>query len=271
MRHPHSFRHNIPVPPAQAPAPLLTMAEPQPIRVVRKNQKEVEGDFPGKFKAAIQTLIARGNYSRMVDIHADMDHRMHSMNGPVGTRRFLSWHRIYLIKFEAELRIVEPSLYIPYWDWTIDQDVPEWLKDFLPQGTTDLNGNPIKLTRFPGTDPTAPNLPSPEQLGQTSDLPQYLPFTTSLEGLHNTVHTWVGGLDPQDNNQTGTMDDIMYSPADPVFWLHHAFIDRTWAGWEVSHPGQVPPLEGIDRILDPWAETMDDAIDIAKLGYSYDV
>ena len=30
------------------------------------------------------------------------------------------------------------------------------------------------------------------------------------------MHNWVGGI----------MSDIMYSPCDPLFWLHHAFIDR---------------------------------------------
>src|SRR5204863_461951 len=83
-----------------------------------------------------QTMISQGNYSRLVDIHADMDHRVHSMNGPVGTRRFLPWHRIYLTKLEAELRIVDASLYVPYWDWANDRDVPAWLKDFLPRGAT---------------------------------------------------------------------------------------------------------------------------------------
>jgi tyrosinase len=212
-------------------------------------------------------MIAQGNYSRLVDIHADMDHRMHSMNGPVGTRRFLPWHRIYLTKFEAELRIVDAGLYVPYWDWANDRDVPAWLKDFLPQGTTDLNGNPITLTRFPGTDPQTPDLPTQADLDQAQAGTNYLDFTTALEQVHNTVHNWTGGVG--DDGTSGTMADIMYSPADPLFWLHHAFIDREWARWQDVHPGLVPPLTGVDRILDPWTETVDDAMSIAGLGYAY--
>ena len=51
-------------------------------------------------------------------------------------------------------------------------------------------------------------------------------FRNHLEGwrgvnLHNRVHVWVGG-------QMGTG----VSPNDPVFWLHHAFIDKLWADWQ---------------------------------------
>jgi len=213
-------------------------------------------------------MISQGNYSRLVDIHANMDHRMHSMNGPVGTRRFLPWHRVYLTKFEAELRIIEPSLYVPYWDWANDRDVPSWLRSFLPQGTTDLNGNPIQLTRFPGTDPNTPDLPAQTDLDSATANTHYMDFTVALEQLHNTVHDWVGGV--SNDGIPGTMSDIMYSPSDPVFWLHHAFIDLQWARWQVPNSGQVPPVTGVDRILDPWTETVDDAMSIAVLGYAYE-
>ncbi len=240
------------------------------IRVVRKNQKEAanDGDFTTRFKNAIQTLIARGNYSRIVGIHANMDHRMHSMNGPVGTQRFLPWHRIYLIKFEAELKIIDSSLYVPYWDWLIDRSVPDWLQDFLPQGTTDLNGRSLSVTRFPGTNPDEPNLPTSSEMNQVLMQRTYRQFTTDLEGLHNTVHTWVGGIN---GNEAGIMNDIMYSPADPIFWLHHAFIDKQWSIWqqEPSHACLIPQLAGTDRILDPWTETVDNALSISDLGYSY--
>lgn len=235
--------------------------------VVRKNQKNVGPDFPNAFRTAIENLTQKGNYSRIVGIHANMDHRMHSMNGPVGTRRFLPWHRIYLIKMEAELRVIDPSLYIPYWDWVNDREVPAWLNDFLPQGVTDLNGTPLTVTRYPGTDPDFHDLPAQSDLDNVQSKSTYLQFTQALEGVHNTVHMWTGGVS---DNGAGTMTDIMYSPADPIFWLHHAFIDREWAKWQQSNPGQMPQLAGADRVLDPWAETIDDAMSISTLGYAYE-
>ena len=39
-----------------------------------------------------------------------------------------------------------------------------------------------------------------------------------MEFYHNGVHVFVGGQ----------MDDVPCSPSDPVFFLHHSFIDRIW-------------------------------------------
>ncbi|MDF9814547.1 hypothetical protein M2266_003778 [Streptomyces sp. SPB162] len=57
--------------------------------------------------------------------------------------------------------------------------------------------------------------------------------------LHNRVHQWIGG------HMTGAT-----SPNDPVFWLHHAFIDLIWLRWQRLHPksGYLPtrPLNASD-------------------------
>jgi tyrosinase len=43
--------------------------------------------------------------------------------------------------------------------------------------------------------------------------------------MHNRVHVWVGGsMGP------------MTSPNDPVFFLHHCFVDKLWADWQVLQP-----------------------------------
>lgn len=50
------------------------------------------------------------------------------------------------------------------------------------------------------------------------------PGTTGMPiGLHNRVHVWIGG-----SMGPGT------SPNDPIFFLHHANVDRIWALWEPS-------------------------------------
>ena len=41
-----------------------------------------------------------GNYRQTVTIH-EKPHRMHSMDGSVGTQRFLVWHRVYLTRLES--------------------------------------------------------------------------------------------------------------------------------------------------------------------------
>jgi tyrosinase len=63
----------------------------------------------------------------------------------------------------------------------------------------------------------------------------YTDFTTQVEFIHNDVHGWVGG----------TMSLITTSPADPLFWLHHAQVDRLWSQWQAkaSNAGKNPVLD----------------------------
>jgi tyrosinase len=89
-------------------------------------------------------------------------------------------------------------------------------------------------------------------------------FTSSLEGVHNGVHVWVGG----------TMSVIPTAPSDPVFWMHHANIDRLWAQWQTAHPGLNPSLPGppaspTSPVMDPWSYTEPDTRSITALGYEY--
>ena len=52
-----------------------------------------------------------------------------------------------------------------------------------------------------------------------------------LEGLaHNKVHNYIGGVGPLDPGPYGYMTNFL-SPVDPVFFLHHANIDRLWDVW----------------------------------------
>jgi tyrosinase len=91
------------------------------------------------------------------------------------------------------------------------------------------------------------------------------------EGPHNLGHDWVGG----------TMAVIMTSPNDPVFFLHHANVDRIWAQWQQIHgvntysPTSGYPLNDLHSHMEPfWSSgihvTPSDVLDIHKLGYSYE-
>ncbi len=60
--------------------------------------------------------------------------------------------------------------------------------------------------------------------------------------MHNGTHVWVGGQ----------MGRVPTAPNDPVFWLHHANIDRLWAIWQTRHPDaadQYPPDADIAAAL----------------------
>jgi tyrosinase len=164
---------------------------------------------------------------------------------------------------ETELRHLEPTFAIPYWDWSVDRAIPTWLQGFLPTGVVDAAGQPIPVTRSPGT--LAPALPTAQDIANTLAQPTYTNFTLRLEGarpsggMHNLVHVWVGG----------TMASIPSAPADPIFWLNHAQVDRIWAAWELNHPGGQPALSGSAAVLDPWPQTATEMQSIATLGYQY--
>ncbi len=224
---------------------------------IRKRTTEMTADEKKRFKDAITTLIQDGTYGQMVSHHADMSHNMHSMMGPVGRQRFLPWHRVYLLKLEQAMQATDPLCFIPYWDWTTQRRVPPWLSDFMP--TVDVPGQGIKrVSRNVGAPP---ELPTKLDIRSVMSETTYTDFTTALEFQHNGVHGWVGG----------TMSSIPTAPADPLFWMHHAQVDRVWSIWQArpSNAGKNPSLTGSNLIMDPWNETENQVRSITTLGYSY--
>jgi hypothetical protein len=148
----------------------------------------------------------------------------------------------------------------PQWKLTITEGTP-------PAGTTPGTNN---LRRGMGRNPVAPTLPTQPQVNDVLKRPAYdsdpwnqdSPYATSfrnaLEGwatpaglfnppavlpeMHNRAHVWVGGsMIPSS------------SPNDPVFFLHHANIDRIWAQWQDNNPGQhyAPQLTPPDELQTP--------------------
>lgn len=59
-------------------------------------------------------------------------------------------------------------------------------------------------------------------------LPHYgdFEFVTDSQSYHPAGHWGVGGL-------YGTMTDTYASPADPIFFLHHSNVDRSWWSWQM--------------------------------------
>jgi tyrosinase len=89
--------------------------------------------------------------------------------------------------------------------------------------------------------------------------PRFPVFQQRLEAVHDWVHSAVGG-----NMVTSR------SPADPLFWLHHANIDRIWARWQ-DKPQNERPANGPED-LQPRAtmsSTVTQSLRIDRLGYRY--
>lgn len=255
---------------------------------VRKNQASLTADEKRRFVAALLELKRSGRYDEFVALHntfimSDTDHGERTGHR---SPSFLPWHRRLLLEFERALKAVDASVALPYWDWSGDgagawARSSLWASDFLGGSGRSRDGRvtdgpfaastgnwPITvgvdgrtyLRRALGaggrTLPTRAEVESVLALS-TYDMPPWNSasdgFRNHLEGwrgvnLHNRVHVWVGG-----HMATGA------SPNDPVFWLHHAYVDKLWAQWQRRHPGSgylpaaaTPDVVGLHETMRPW-------------------
>jgi len=63
---------------------------------------------------------------------------------------------------------------------------------------------------------------------------------------HNNIHARVGGA-------FGLMADLSYAARDPVFFLHHAAIDRLWDSWLALGGGRANPTDDPGWMQRSWA------------------
>jgi tyrosinase len=186
---------------------------------VRKNQKSLTSAEWASLVAAIKQLKAPGATAPTYD---DFVHAHHGPATPQAHAQytFLPWHREYLYHFEQRLRQINPSVVLPYWDWTVDRTIPTPLANAAEWGVT--------RTLAPGASVPA-SLATSVQTALAAGT--YQSFHNGINGPHGSLHVSVGG----------NMGDFHHSPSDPLFWLHHAFVDKCWADWSITHPGINPP------------------------------
>jgi hypothetical protein len=192
-----------------------------------------------------------------------------------GSFFFLSWHRMYLYWFERILRAAsgDPNLALPYWRWNDPDPAKRALPIAFRQPASASNplyesrraparpslGMPainagaqlplslvrtaeaLSLTNF--TSPFGSVLPSFG--GQTVSQPVHLRRPHgALEGSpHDVIHGLVGGPGggPTDPNRAW-MSWPQTAARDPIFWLHHAMIDRVWKVWLRMREGRQNPV-----------------------------
>jgi hypothetical protein len=174
---------------------------------------------------------------------------------------FLSWHRMYLYFFDRILRAAagDPNLVLPYWDWTdpaqrtlpvpfrqpADSSNPLFIASSAPPGgrPAALNAGTASLDAGTVDDSgafadvgfeTGGGLSGNGFGGQTSPPMQFDSAAGDLElQPHDVVHSALGGL-------MGVVDT---AAQDPIFWLHHANIDRLWNHWLQQGQGRADPTD----------------------------
>lgn len=234
-----------------------------------------------------------------------------------GTWYFLPWHRGYLLALEAAIRDAVVSLggprdwALPYWNYFGPNEnklppafaSPDWPDGqgnnplFIPQRYGPKNNGKVYV---PLDQVNLDALAVPEFTGVASGGdPGFGGVDTGFEHggpnvtfgdlenqPHNIVHVLVGGSNPQ-NDLPGLMSDPDTAGLDPIFYLHHANIDRLWEVWFKEPPSEGNPTEpkwvdgpasigerGFSMPMPPkgraWNYTPGEMADLAKLDYTYD-
>lgn len=208
-------------------------------RLERKDQATMTTTERNNFNNIIQELINDGSYGGLVNFHAGLNvniHAMHRFTPPFGATRFLPWHTIYHYELELLISAHDNTVKIPYWDWYKDRDFPDWV--LQPDGVTRNVGGS--------------SLPSRSNILNLYKEPDYIAFSDDLETYHGDIHMHVGG----------TMRNPNGSPADPVFFLHHGYVDKIWRDWQKIYPTEMLTIDGDSNILDPWEDTIEETQDI---------
>ncbi|XP_071172847.1 tyrosinase-like protein [Mytilus edulis] len=211
---------------------------------VRKEIRTLSADEREDFFDAVRALKADKSVApNQYDVLALM-HQGDAVDSAHGGPNFVSWHRYYLLLFENALRTKKRRVTLPYWDSTLDylMDKPEdtilFTEIFLgnPEGV--VYSGPFALWNTPTDPPTIlrrdipgafSSLINPQTLQQVFKKKYHREILTptnveddaNLEYHHDGVHVWVGGED-------GHMGGVYTSPMDPVFFLHHCYIDYLW-------------------------------------------
>jgi tyrosinase len=211
-----------------------------------------------------------------------------------GSTFFLPWHRAYLAWFEATVRAVtgDDDWALPYWDYTVPgDDADRTLPVEFAVRTRTVDGqvvtNPLFVRgRRSGPIPAA----DVDIVEALSDAHFVQPFPRSgfggtdpdrsngdLEMIpHNFVHDDISGL----------MGSTATAARDPIFWLHHANVDRLWEVWRglpgsvaVTDPGAASALLVTQwqssvfvfgDLASPATFAMADVEDLAVLDYGYE-
>src|ERR1043166_2627101 len=273
-------------------------------------EKKAFSDAVLALKNDVDSVLHPGQqrrYDDFVEVHKN------AMTGPGmfdpmphGTPLFYPWHRVMLRQFELALQsaATDPTISLPYWDWDMSGLSIPFTADFLggdgdaAQGGRVVIGPfayatgkfPIRVWDGPTGDPGLRRefgedatawLPSASDVAAGVAKTPYWPGPSCFErvsegGRHNPVHRWGGG-------KLG----LAPSPNDPVFFLHHAYLDLLWERWKTQHPGLDPylpasgsPKYDLNATLvfnaptkpPPWTGswTVKQTLDPAGLGYTYE-
>jgi len=155
---------------------------------------------------------------------------------------FLTWHRMYLYYFEKVLQAAagDASLRLPYWDYETNGHIPPAYRD----PTYVLNGqtlpNPLYVANRQSSLNAGTAALTAATVSTSGAMPAttYSPFNQALEQTpHGSVHCATGVA----SCPSGYMGYVPTAGNDPIFYSHHANIDRLYECWlKVNQAARLP-------------------------------
>jgi len=216
---------------------------------------------------------------------------------------FLPWHRAFLAVTEMKLRAIsgEPDLVLPYWNWSSDRTIPAPFSrpgSPLAQAVRYTPNRPLQPAEVDrlSHDPALARLGVAAlgadvfQADSSDDIPasfggiakpnpDSLHGRNRLEGIpHTAIHNYVGG--EQADGSLGDMTELATAGLDPIFYAHHANLDRLWERWRRDPRRKATEPSAAEftqkTFFFPWLDgtfvtmSVGDLLDIGRLGYAYD-
>ncbi|KAL3121824.1 hypothetical protein niasHT_002052 [Heterodera trifolii] len=228
-------------------------------RAIRKDFRQFSHEEMALFLEVMGRYKSSGLYTRLGMIHR----RSGVHSGP----SFLTWHREFLKRLEIIFRALfpqntDPSLGLPYWDSSLDGDLPSpedsvMFSEFL-LGEADnsgfvFNGLFANWTTMDGRH-SYQRMFGDQQDGEflnearidwvlsQEQVDRVMAFTLPLhtcinyplderflEYSHDYVHYFI----------SGDMQERFSSSNDPIFFMHHGFIDWIWEEWRQTKQNRI--------------------------------
>jgi tyrosinase len=181
---------------------------------------------------------------------------------------FALWHRPYVQMFEQAMQDIVPTVFLPYWSWSEQFDIPQIFQDLTWDNpkTGQTEPNPLYSQPMNGGPMTVRDHKTAADLEViAADLPKaliqstYDAFNPDLEQPHNSLHLWV----------RGDMRSVSTAAYDPLFWAHHCFVEKVFCDWQDAHTAAAQPTDVTAHDLIPFGVTVDQIWIYKKLGYVY--
>eukprot|EP00062_Callorhinchus_milii_P024160 gi/632983773/ref/XP_007908814.1/ PREDICTED: kielin/chordin-like protein [Callorhinchus milii] len=212
----------------------------------RKEIRDLSPEEASLYQHAIRTLyLQHGMWEDFARLRAEY------LPQACGRSTFLPWHRAFLRAVELELQKVSCDISIPYLEWPLEagalHSASAWQGSMFggdgEPGTDCVTYHPFRdanpwqpcLRRRFNTSISLPDAVTLQLLLAEEDFSR---FSLQLEMVSGLFHLWVGG-------HMATP----FSPYDPLFLSHYAFVDKLWSVWQERHGQGLPTFPPQQRYL----------------------